>query len=224
MRERSNGDLPAPSDEQQLMACAAFEGKSQGEIRSLFRGAKLEDVSSAIRAVREAIRRNETPDRIKKEFPDIVVEQMLYSKTAVKPSVPSLLLAKLRKVAASLTVPEWGPGRFSKWLDEVRAKYGKLGVPITMNAIVQGAERGDPEMVKLSAQIFELTPRLGRAPLLAQQFNLPGGEQKQEKRVFGEARAPYFEQLLRQGRARLGAGSTQGVEQTEREEESNSLV
>jgi len=210
--EKSTKDTPLPDDEQVQVAALAFAGKGINDIRDTFPGIHVMTITSAIRTVRNAIRRNEAPESIREGFPYLCIEQQAYVKL---PQRRSIVVGKIRALARVIEKPTHR--HFPEWITRAKVLFAPVAVPLTIEKVMEGVEEGDSEMVKIATQIFHLVPTGGKGLTLAQQFNMPGS---QEKKSPAERRAPYFEKILRGARERTDSGIPQTVEITANEEES----
>jgi len=208
LREKHYSSTTPPDDRQIDIAIIAFGGGGMNDVREIYPKLKIATIANSIRAVCAAIRRGEVPDKIKEQFPYIVSEQQAYAKSpASRPT--SALVRKVKALARSITKPI--DGSLVKWLDRAKLIYAPVAVPATIQKMLEGVESGDPEMIKLSSQVFHLLPQGGKGPALAAQFNFPGSGQE-KKLLPAHRQSPYFEKILRDSRARIDSEQSQTVE------------
>ena len=204
LREQSREVAPQkPTDNQVKIALLAFAGMTVGQIRTEAE-TDIETIGNSVRAVRDAIRAGKAPAEVMQQFPDLAAEQLVYGKGEQKPGRASpALLAKLNSASRGLDKPPGG--RLSHWVDTVLERFAPVLVPLTIRKLAEGVERGEPDMIKLSAQSFRLVPG-AKGTMIAQKFEFSGGQPQIPAAPVQEGNAPYFEDILRKARAKIDAG------------------
>lgn len=192
--------LPPPEDRHVRIAVAAFEGKTIGEIRAEYPHTSIKTIGESIRATRDAIRRGQAPDIVKDQFPALIAEQKAY-KSGGKTFRQTATGKAAQMISTSLSLVK--VTSFRDFIDMAREKFAPIAVPLTMQKIIEGVEGGDPNMIKLSAEVYHLNPRKGG---INQQFNFPSGKSESEEKTRStnpERRALFFEEIVRRQRARI---------------------
>jgi hypothetical protein len=201
LRERDAPNLPPPEDRHVKVACLAFDGKTIGEIRSEFPRISVQMIGQSIRLTRDAVRRGKPPDEVLR-FPELIEEQVAYKVAPGKPSKASATTRALKSLSTALVKIEFKS--FPDFVRSVKERFAPIGVPLIVQKMLEGVEREDPEMIKLSTQVFDLAPK-GKGLTLQQQFNIPGGTP--EKRPNADHRVAFFEELVRKNRAKIDSAT-----------------
>jgi hypothetical protein len=200
------------------MALWALRGDRLSELRARFPGSTIEGLMRALRSVRDAMRRGETPEKIRKEFPYLAKEQedIAQGRTPRGPSTALVrtvgrLSGKLGRVSEDL----------SQWSQKARRIYARYAVPLTVQKMLEGVEQRDADMIKLACQVFHLTPSKPTGPTLAQQFNFQQQQAKaaEEKKEPPRRASPYFEKLLREARGESEPTNRRVIEATVSEDD-----
>lgn len=210
LREKDMPSMPAPDDRHIRIAIAAFEGKTIGEIRAEYPRTSIKMIAESIRSTRDAIRRGQAPELVKEQFPQLVQDQKAYKSGNGGSTRPTAI----GRALTAITTGFQGVSamNFREFIEDVRGRFSTIGVPLTMQKIIEGVEGGDPTMIKLSTEVFHLTPKKGGINL---GFNLaPGAGDPDPKRSLNpERRATFFEDIVRRKRAAIdGSDSAAAVE------------
>ena len=213
--EKKDANLPEPTLDQLSIARLAFEGKTMGEIRDVFPAIRTATIGKAIRSTRDAIRAGKATQDFAADFPELVAEQLRYKKDA-KGKRPSTAIVQIRKVTKSIG---GAADSFHNWLVSAKAKYAEVAVPLTVEKMMEGVEDGDKEMVRLSAQVFNLLPAGGKGGGINMGVFVGNqGEDKKDK-PRASSRSLFYEDRLRLARQRIQQGQAQAAVEVQDAEE-----
>lgn len=217
LREKDLPTMPPPEERHIKISMMSFEGKTIGEIRAEYPKTSVKMIGTSIRTVRDAMRRGAPPDEVKAVFPALVKEQQdIGSGKVIKRD--TVMSKALTKITTNLRAVHFTNVR--DFIETVKQQFAPIGVPLLVQNIIEGAERGDSEMIKLGTQIFDLTPKgTGKSGKVE-----PSAGKGPVKSTDPSRRVAYFEGLVRKAHSKLGivtpaAATIEDVPDDEEEED-----